>query len=232
MFAPIYWLMAILAADSLWNIIAGFIGAINGAAIAYLFQNRREILKRKESEKAQICKYSLIIDRIYSYATGLQTTALNRFQADPIRHINIPPIHTINPRISEQEPTLDLYFLVESLDVEVIAKILNIQDRYIGLSEMVEKRNDLHINKLQPIAQAHNISQRMVSKEELMEWLGQPLYQRLESATNAIYLDAEYIIRHYTDTKTMIRRVFKNRYPKGKMIDIIDLGHEETGKRR
>jgi hypothetical protein len=226
------WLIALMASDSLWNVIAGFIGAVNGASIAYLFQNRREKIKKKEIEKAQLCKYSLLIDRIHNYAVGLQNTALNRFINDPIRHINIPPIHAISPKIDDQEPTMDLYFLVDSNDVQAIAHILNIKDRCTGLTDMVGKRNSLHIDELQPIAQAHNIGQRMVSREDLINWLGQPLFQRLESSTNSIYADADYIVKHYSETKSMLRQVFKKRYPKGKMIDIIDLGHETIGKRR
>jgi hypothetical protein len=67
---------------------------------------------------------------------------------DPLRHINIPAIHIIFPEVDKKDPAVDLYFISETHDVKIIGKIYNYKNRYIALSDMLNTRNQLHINQV------------------------------------------------------------------------------------
>jgi len=141
---------------------------------------------------------------------------------DPIRNINVPAIHTVFPEIDIRDPAIELFFLAESNEVDVIGKLLNLKQSYIGLLDFLRIRNELVVGQLQEIVARHDIQRRMLPKNEIMCYVGEPLYGKLESATNAIYGDTNYILNHSEKAKSELKRIFKQMFPKGKMVEMFN----------
>ena len=205
-----------------WTFISGLVGALVGAGLTYYFQNRWETLKIQEERKGMLCKYSLFIDRIYWMAKKISEQHLESRKQDPIRHINVPAIHAVFPEIDINDPAIELFFLAESNEVDVIGKLLNLKQSYIGFLDFIKIRNELVVGQLQEIISRHDIQNRSLPKNEILNYVGQPLYGKLESATMAIYNDTDYILSNADKAKSELKRIFKKMFPKGKMVEIFN----------
>ncbi len=169
-----------------------------------------------------LCKYSLFIDRIYWMAKKISEQHLESRKQDPIRHINVSAIHAVFPEIDINDPAIELFFLAESNEVDVIGKLLNLKQSYIGFLDFIKIRNELVVGQLQEIISRHDIQNRSLPKNETLNYVGQPLYGKLESATMAIYNDTDYILSNADKAKSELKRIFKKMFPKGKMVEIFN----------
>ncbi len=206
-----------------WTAASGFGGAVLGALIAFLFQNRSEKIKINEERKGIICKYSIFLDRLHVVSELLFNNYLKPQINEPLRHLNLPVIVAPFPEIDINDPAIELYFLAETNDVNIIAKLMTIKDAYIILLKMIEKRNDMHSNQFQEIASQNNIQSGSISKSQAEDILGRALYGKMLSTTDAIYLQIEYILSNYNDMKNEVKSIFTKIYPKAKMIEFFNI---------
>lgn len=205
-----------------WTFSSGLAGALAGGGITYYFQNRSESYKVSEERKGMLCKYSLFIDRIYWMVKQNHDDQLEPRKDDPIRHINIPAIHAVFPEVDIKDPAIELFFLAELNEVDVIGYLLNLKQRYIGFVDFEKIRNELIVGQLQEIVARHDLQNRAIPKNEVMNYVGQPLYGKLESATNTIYADTKYILENSEKAKAELKRIFKKMFPKGKMVELFN----------
>ncbi|MGO9396037.1 MAG: hypothetical protein ACLP7A_15695, partial [Desulfobaccales bacterium] len=140
----------------------------------------------------------------------------------PLRHIKIPAIHIIFPEVDTKDPVVDLYFITETHDVNILGKIYNYKNRYIALSDMVNIRNQLHINQVQEIISTKlGVGDAYINEDQLKIILGLPLYGKMMTTTDSIYCDTKYIINNYNEIKLRLTAIFKYLYPEAKIIEIF-----------
>lgn len=205
-----------------WTFSSGVVGALVGGGITYYFQNRWESIKVSEERKGMLCKYSVFIDRIYWIAKQIYDNQLEPRKDDPIRHISIPAIHAVFPEVDIKDPAIELFFLAEQNEVDVIGKLLDLKQSYIGFLDFIKTRNELVVGQLQEIVSRYGIQHCELPKNEVLNYVGQPLYGKLESATDTIYADTKYILENSEKTKAELKRIFKKMFPKGKMVELFN----------
>jgi hypothetical protein len=206
------------------TIFAGLGGAVIGSTIAYLFQNRVEKLKSKENRKGIIYKYSIFLDRINSQAKLINDNYLLGQKENKLRHINVPAIMFVFPNFDLNDPAVDLVFLIEyeNSNVNLIANLMTIKDRFSILVNMVQIRNNIHINELQPIFSKLQITGGMTSEQEIEKIIGKVIYSKMKSATDTIYDQIEYITQNYRRIKDELGKALKQVHSKAKLIEFSD----------
>jgi hypothetical protein len=204
--------------------MAGLCGAIVGSTIAYLFQHRLEKIKNTEYRKGMVYKYAIFLDRINSQSNLIYSSYLSAQKEIKLRHINLPAIVFTFPNFDLNDPAIDLVFLTEykNMNIDLIANLMTIKDRFSLLVNMVGIRNNLHINELQPIFAKLQITHGISTENDIQNLIGFDLYGKLKSATDVIYEEIDYIMKNYRQIKDRLGVALKAISPKAKMIEFSD----------
>jgi len=205
-----------------WTAISGFGGAIIGALISYLCQTRAEKLKDRNERKGVLCKYSLFLDRVFGLSNPLYEKYFKVKKSDTLRHLNIQPVLLSFPEIDIKDPSVELYFLTEYDQPCFIAKMLSFKERYSMFINNFQKRNALIVDQLQTIASENNMQSGKFSPAQVNEIIGRALYGQLESITNLLYEELEYLNSNYHDLRKELTNIFITIYPKAKLLKLTN----------
>lgn len=212
----------IIESGNFWTAISGLGGVILGGFITYVLQKKAEKRKIREERKALISKYSSFIDRVYYFAKSIDDEYLRIKINDPLRHINIPAMHIIFPEVDIKDPAVDLYFISETHDVKVLGKIYNYKNSYIALLDMINIRNQLYIDQvIEIISTKHGDGSGYATLNQMENILGKPLFGKMKTTTDSLYIDTKYIIDNYNEIKLRVTAIFKYLYPGTKMIEFF-----------
>jgi hypothetical protein len=205
-----------------WTALSGLGGAIIGAGIAAYFQHSSNAYRLKEEHKGILCKYSIFLDKVCGISKLINDNFLKSRRDDPIRHLNLPPMIASFPPPNVGDPAIELYFLTESDDESIIARIINFKDRYAILLDSIAARNSLHVSGLQKAASALNLQSGTYTSDQIIAAIGRALDGQMRSATDTIYDLTDDILSRYAELRKDLSIVFKKTFPKAKLYGLTN----------
>jgi hypothetical protein len=187
-----------LTSSNLWTAISGLVGVLLGGWISSRIQNNTEKRKKKEARYDSFVRAWITTSMANDFAMGISST-FQPLKNDPARHLNIPLLSIYVP-----SPKVECFFFslsfVPMKHKALMERLEAFRTRFHTLMSSFRKRSELYEQFLRiaaekiPSQASSNRIRGYATPETIIPIVGKILYYQLQTHTDAIYLDMEYII--------------------------------------
>lgn len=209
------------------EIISGFITlftAFSGAFFAFKLNNYRESARIKEqrAESANKVIYSLI--QAYNFLEGFRKQFIAPVKDSPASYVEIRPAlgsKNLNFKIDYSS----ISFLIIERKSEILTEINELEDLCSTLSEVLNERNNIHVNFVQPaMDKAGFIQGDPITLSDLDNALGVQITQVMKSLTNSLIDLVENGATSSDKLITKMHEINKKLFPEFNIIHMIKTG--------
>lgn len=145
---------------------ATLIAAFSGAYFAYRFSSERERKKKKEVDLVSANRVIFNMVRAYNQIAGFNRQFVRPHKESPAAYLEIKPslgVSNIDLKIDYDS----ISFLISEGKAEILTELTEFEELFLIFLETVERRNQIHLNIVQPAMEAAGFIQGSpVSLEE------------------------------------------------------------------
>lgn len=191
-----------------------------GAWFAFLLQSKKEKKKERNANLAALNSVQVNLVQQLNALTNLYKDYVIPYKDHPIIWIAIPAA----PHIDYSKLQIDagsLSFLVENKSSYLISKILNVEEKFQHVINIINLRSKSHVDRLQPELETMGFKEGEPfekSIEEVEKLLGVRLVAELKRLTNDIISDLEDAIRSHEEIIKEIKTTGMKLFPKKRVL--------------
>jgi len=211
------------------TVLTTLVAAFGGAWFAFLLQNRKE--KKKETNKniEALNKVQITLTQQLNALTILNKDLIQPHKDHPIKWLAMPAVSHRNYS-KLQIDAGSLSFLVEKGSSSLISEVLNVEEKFKEVMNIVNLRSNFHVQKLQPKLAEIGIEEGktyQLQPEKVEHLLGIQIVGTLKKFTDSLIQITEDAITSHEKIINDIKTIGKKIFPKSKIVSFSYINKKE-----
>ncbi|MBP6899939.1 MAG: hypothetical protein KBC73_07630 [Burkholderiaceae bacterium] len=196
--------------------VLALLGTFLGATFAFRLNQDKEERKLQAARKEALNRALFVLARQANAVDQLKRDYDQFGQVIP-RAFNLPALKP--PSYSDLiHNFVDLEFLLESGEADILLRLTVEQERFHQVIESVRTRNEFYVNEFQPKLAEVGLNGRITSAEEAKALLGERIFGGVINGTNIAYEHISATVQSIPEMQQQLLALAKRNYPKQKFI--------------
>lgn len=179
-------------------------------------RKEKEDIKRRNIVNGNSSIFTLI--RMLNKLVGLQRQIIEPIRDSHSRFLDMPPTAIVE-KDDIKLNIENLYFLLETVDMNLLAEVIIEEERYRSAIDAINLRSQLHLHEVQPLLEHNGFVQGgNYSFAEIEGMLGQRLYATIILATDQAIDHVDKAVVSIKTVSDKLTASLKKQYPDEKII--------------
>ena len=200
-------------------VIGTYLGAAYGASYAFKLQEGKDDESEKRVQVDALNRALMVMCFQYNDIAATWTEMRKFNNGELVRMLTLPAFKS--PQFDYRQNVLELAFLMENNDPNLLLEIAIEQGRFDSCIESMKIRAEYFVKKVEPLIEKYGIrSKNVISEQLVFDAFGERVYGTLRNNTNALYEQVEQSERTLFETLCKLHVAAKRSFPSTRFFKV------------